>query len=446
MEFNRNLRLSIYDGAFYSFMVGIGETYISAYMIAKGYSTVASSLISTVPLLLGGLLQLLSPHFIHKMGSYKKWVTKTSLLQGLSFLILALTANTQLSVYWIFAIVSIYWAGGMSTGPAWNSWMTELVPASIQVKYFSIRSTISSVFVLLGLMTGGFLLHIYSQSSEELLNMFFYLFMISGLCRVASSFLLSLQSETELSRKTIQSQSLKKIFKTTYDSQQKNLLLFVFIFLFGVHFSSCFFNPFMIKELKLNFTQYMILLASSFLAKIFAQSIVHKLIHKITLERVFFISALGIVPLPLAWILNQNYYYLFGMQFLSGFTWGLYEVCIFLTLFSTVSIEKRTAILSMYNLFQTLGIVIGSSLGAVLFHNTDIHAYWNVFIISTGLRFLAIAFFPGFKIPASKLKSIFTIKPYGERLGRGDTPQIILDKKIKLHNESEINKTNQSAS
>lgn len=441
MPLNRNLRLSILDGSFYSFMVGLGETYIAAYMIAKGYSAVAASLISTIPLLFGGLFQLLTPIFIHKVGSYKKWVIRSSSLQGLSLIVLATTAYFDVSVYWVFAIVSMYWAGGMSTGPAWNSWMTELVPSNIQVQYFSMRSMISSGFVLAGIISGGFLLHFY-QNSEELLGMFFNLFLVAGMCRLISSYFLNMQTETEVSRKTIQSQSLSNVFKTTYGSNQKNLLLFIFIFLFAVHFSSCFFNPFMLKELNLSFMSYMSLLAVSFVAKMFSQFCCHKLVNKLTLDRVFLISTLGIVPLPLVWIFDQNIYYLGAMQFISGFMWGLYEVCIFLILFSTVTAEKRTATLSVYNLLQTTGMVLGSTLGAVLFHNSSHQAYTNVFLVSTFLRFAAIMFFPGFKLHSAKIKSLLVLKPSGERLSRGEAPRIIIDASTK----SEDIKTKRSVS
>ncbi len=425
MPLNRNLRLSILDGGFYSFMVGLGETYIAAYLLAKGYSAIAASLISTVPLLIGGLLQLLTPLLLPRMGSYKRWVVKTSFIQGLSLLVLASTAFLDLSVYWIFLIVSLYWAGGMSTGPAWNSWMTELVPTDIQIRYFSFRSTVSSAFVFLGLVIGGILLHQKQADSSELLNMFFNIFAVAALCRFVSSFFLSQQTETELSRKTILNQSLHNVFKNSL--QQKNLLLFIFVFLFGVHFSSCFFNPFMLKELKLDFSNYMFLLASSFLAKMASQSLCHRLVSKLSLQRVFLISTLGIVPLPLIWIFDQSFYYLLFMQFVSGFMWGLYEVCIFLILFSRVPTEKRTATLSVYNLLQTSAMAFGSTIGAVVFNNVDHNAYYSVFAISTALRFLSIAFFPGFKIKPTDLKSIFVIKPSGERLSRGEVPQIILE-------------------
>lgn len=424
MSLDKNLKLSIADGCFYSFMVGLGETYIAAFMLAKGYSALSASLISTLPLLLGGILQLFSPLFIARFKSYKKWVVKTSFTQGLSLIILSATAFLDLSVYWIFFIVSLYWAGGMSTGPAWNSWMTELVDEKIKLKFFSLRSTLSSFSVLIGLVVGG----IFLQKSEDLLSTFFILFFVAGLCRMTSSYFLSQHTESEKSCQTIQENTLRTVFKSTLSSNQKGLLLFILIFLLGVHFSSCFFNPFMLKELKLSFQTYMFLLSSSFIAKVISQSVSKKIIERVGLKKALLISALGIVPLPLVWVFNHSFEYLLAMQFLSGFMWGLYELVIFLIIFSEVPVSQRTNTLSIYNLIQTGGMVLGSTLGGILFNNIGANPYYSVFIGSTILRFIAIGFFPGIKINKMHLKNIFIIKASGERLSRGEAPQIVVDK------------------
>ncbi len=55
-----NLRASTADGAAYGVMVGSGETYIAAFALAVGLSEVSAGLVSSVPLLAGGILQMIS--------------------------------------------------------------------------------------------------------------------------------------------------------------------------------------------------------------------------------------------------------------------------------------------------------------------------------------------------------------------------------------------------
>jgi hypothetical protein len=106
MSISKNLKFSLFDGCAYSFMVGIGESYIAAFVLTKGFSELSASLISTIPLLAGGILQLVSPYGVFHLKSYKRWVTKTSFLQGLSLIALAITSFFPVPVEVLFIIAA----------------------------------------------------------------------------------------------------------------------------------------------------------------------------------------------------------------------------------------------------------------------------------------------------------------------------------------------------
>jgi hypothetical protein len=57
----RNLRAVTGDGAAFSLMAGIGESFIAAFALAVGISAVPVGLVSTVPMLAGAVLQHISP-------------------------------------------------------------------------------------------------------------------------------------------------------------------------------------------------------------------------------------------------------------------------------------------------------------------------------------------------------------------------------------------------
>src|SRR6202011_3259909 len=52
----KDLRASVADGASFSVMVGIGETYLPAFVLAMGMGEIAAGLISSIPLLVGAVL------------------------------------------------------------------------------------------------------------------------------------------------------------------------------------------------------------------------------------------------------------------------------------------------------------------------------------------------------------------------------------------------------
>lgn len=402
-------------------MVGLGETYIAAFVLTKGFSEVSASLISTIPLFAGAVLQLVSPYGVFKLKSYRKWVTKTSLLQALSLFSLAATAFIPTPVEVLFIIAALYWAGGMSTGPAWNSWMTKIVPEKNRLQFFSRRSMLSSICVFVGLITGGLILHFFSKQ-DKILEAFFGIFIAGGVLRIISSYLLSLHTEDETMTSAIEKFSFRFVCKNIWNRDYAKTLKFIFIFQFGVYFSAAFFNPFMLKELKFSYKVYMIMLASSFIAKIFAQPITRKIIERFGPQKTLLFATIGISPLPLVWTLSPNPVYLASMQAVSGFMWGIYELITFMILFNQIPQKERTEALTFFNFAQTICIITGSVIAGILFKliGGDYRAYMAIFIGSTCLRFMALSQFPDFSANFSGVRNWILLKPSGLRLSRVD--------------------------
>ena len=65
----RNLRLSIGDATLYGVMVGGGESYLQAFVLAVGLNEVFAGLVATLPVMVGSLLQLVSPRAVRLLGS-----------------------------------------------------------------------------------------------------------------------------------------------------------------------------------------------------------------------------------------------------------------------------------------------------------------------------------------------------------------------------------------
>src|SRR5262249_54123491 len=70
----KNLRNSMSDGAAFSVMVGTGETYFPAFVLAMGMGEIAAGLVASIPILVGAILQMVSPAAVVKLGSNRRWV------------------------------------------------------------------------------------------------------------------------------------------------------------------------------------------------------------------------------------------------------------------------------------------------------------------------------------------------------------------------------------
>jgi hypothetical protein len=70
----RDLHAITADGAFFSAMVGLGETYVPAFALAVGLGEVVAGLIATLPMLAGAVFQLVTPWAVRHLRSYRRWI------------------------------------------------------------------------------------------------------------------------------------------------------------------------------------------------------------------------------------------------------------------------------------------------------------------------------------------------------------------------------------
>jgi hypothetical protein len=157
--------------------------------------------------------------------------------------------------------------------------------------------------------------------------------------------------------------------------------------------------------------------------------------------RVFWLSSIGIIPLPALWLASHSFAFLIGVQILSGAIWSAYDLrqpagnrlpkvlnrcrerppwrsgfsvthgtprrafptaagsflpagCLttLLLFFETIPSEKRVGALTVFNLANAAAIVAGSAVGAILLACFDASrdAYLALFVISTVARAAAL--------------------------------------------------------
>ena len=141
----RDLRAISADGAAFSVMVGVGETYLVPFALALGIAAGQASLLATLPVLAGSLLQLVAPAGVRWLGSYRRWVVGCAALQALCFVPLfgAALAGTASPAARCSRVGAAYWGFGMATGPAWNAWVGTIVPARLRARFFARRARLS---------------------------------------------------------------------------------------------------------------------------------------------------------------------------------------------------------------------------------------------------------------------------------------------------------------
>jgi MFS family permease len=389
-DLRRNLSSSLVDGSSFSIMVGCGETYFSAFALALGLSQVSSGLVATLPLLVGSLLQLAAPHLLKRVGSYRRWIVTCVCIQAAVFIPLVIMAvDRRVPAALVFLFTSIYWGAGLATGPAWNTWIGTLVPVPIRARFFAWRTRLVQLGTLLGFVAAGITLQ-YGKSQNATLIAFAALFAAAGFSRFVSAMALARKTEPVAPSHADRHVSLREFAARIGRTADGKFLLYLMAVQAAVQLSGPYFTPYMLKQLKLDYVSYTILVASAFAAKMLSLPWLGHLAHRYGPRKLLLWGSLGIMPLSAMWLVSNNFGFLIALQVAGGIAWAGYELAWFLLFFEMLPKEERTSVLTTFNFGHSLASVVGSILGGaiLLTFGENRNVYLSIFAASAVLRFL----------------------------------------------------------
>lgn len=359
----RNLGASIGDGAGYGVMVGAGETYLGAFVLAIGMSQVMSGLITSIPILAGGLMQMISPRAVRFLGSYRRWCAFCVFVQAASFLPLIAAAVYGSMPEWLaLAVVSVYWGAGMGAGPAWNTWIGTLVPKQLRPRYFARRTRVSQMAVFFGFVAAGVSLQ-FATKSQNVLPAFACVFAGAAACRFLSAGFLTRQTEHRFVPIAVRTESVLSQCRRLYRGKEGKLLRYIIAMQAAVQISGPYFSPYMFKQLQMSYGEFVALISTSFLAKVAFLPMCGRFAQRFGPRRLLQVGGVGLIPLSALWLVSDSLPWLIFVQLLAGAAWACYELAFFLLFFDSIPEEERTSVLTLYNFANSAALVVGSLFG-----------------------------------------------------------------------------------
>jgi MFS family permease len=393
----RDLRAILGDGVSFGAMVGLGESYSAAFVLAAGFGDIAAGLVTTIPLVAGSVLQLVTPSAVRLLRSNRRWVVLCALLQAASFLPLIVGALLGRIHYWVILLAAAaYWGFGMGTGPAWNTWVGTLVPPNLRARFFAHRTRWSNAALFVALASGGALLD-RVRFADGALTTFALLFALAAGARLVSAAFLASQSEMRPSLDGQRSVSLKSFIGRLRNPGGGTLLAHLLAMQMAVYIASPYFAPYMLKKLELSYGLYTALISASFAARILVLPTLGRFAHRRGGRALLIWSACGVTPIPALWLLSSDPTYLFVLQIVSGVAWGGVELATLMLFFEHIDPIERTSILTCFNLLNAGALAIGSLIGAGLFYGLGegTHSYFVILLLSSGARMLALPLLRG---------------------------------------------------
>ncbi|MCY2962025.1 MAG: MFS transporter [Planctomycetota bacterium] len=383
-----DLRAIWIDGLAWSVMVGMGEQSIPAFAVALGLPGAWAGLVATVPMVVGALMQLVSPTMIRRLGSHRRWVVWNAGIQALSFVPLAIAAVVGVFPGWaLYSVAAIYWGAGIATNPAWSTWVGTLVPGPVRLRYFARRTVWLHVFQIGALLAAGWILFV-GEAWEQPLAAFGVVFAFAFLARALSTACLTRHSEPDPMPGGMQRVGFRDLAARFRHGSDGRLLAYMLAVQFSANVASPFYMPYMLRELEFSYAQAMGLVAAAFLARAISMPFHRRIAGRHGVGALLWIGGLGIAPSVGLWLLTHDFVLLLLAQLFAGFVWSAYELSTFLMFFDSIRSEERTSILTKYHVANAVAIAAGSLLGGAVLAGAGgaAAAFIAVMALSTVLR------------------------------------------------------------
>ena len=379
---DKGLRYSIYEGVFATLMTSVTTaSFISAFALVLGANDLEIGLISSLPLVLWTLAQIPAARIVETTGKRRRIAYICALFSRTLWLPLMLIpifmfTNSITLLIVLLAISSFF---GAIIGPAWASWMGDMVPVERRGAYFGKRNTILSIFTLMATIFAGLLLDFFPKNDT---TGFMILFFVGGVTGIGSAIVLKMTPEPPFKRVERKESFREELSKVLSNKRLKIFLIIFFLWNFAVSIASPFFVVRLVRDIGADYIWVSIeIIIATFFSILtfkywgtFADRFGNKVIIGIT--------AFGASFVPFLYIMVKQPWHIIPVEVVSGIAWAGFNLAIFNYLLELSPEERRPIFSALFWVVMGISGIAGPIIGGLL-AETYAHSY---FLIFTGLE------------------------------------------------------------
>lgn len=408
-KIERTKNIAIKEGSAYSLMDGFGLRFITPYALALGASNFQIGILSSLPTLIGHLVQL---PFLKSMEKYsrKTIVFLGVLLQALFWIPLILIGflyfyhglSAKSAVIYLIISYTFMVIFGSIASPFWNSWMKDIIIKDIG-SYFGKRNRVMGIAAILSMLIAGLILNYFGKNA---FYGFLIIFTIAFFGRIFSSFLITKQYEPKFEFNDGYYFTFFSFIKRMLSNNFGRFVLFASLISFATAIASPFFAVYMLENLNFSYFYFTIVILSAPIGHILFMPFWGKFSDKYGNVEAIRITGTLIPLVPFLWVItilfnNSNTVfilpYLLVVEMISGFAWSGFNLALGDFVYDAVSRQRIAICFSYFNILNSSGIFLGAILGGLFasgFSPTfGMNAIIFVFILSAILRFLFVMIF-----------------------------------------------------
>ncbi len=426
-------KISIKEAGAYGFMDGFGIRYITPYAIALGASNAFIGFLSSAPGMIGNFSQLYSVKIMEKF-SRKKIVFTGVLLQALMWLpiillgisSLVLKFPSEISAISLIILYSLLALFGAFAGPAWSSWMKDLVTKNSGA-YFGKRNRIAGFISLASMLIAGLILDYFKLINNPIIG-FSILFAIAFIGRSLSAYCFTKQYEPEIKYERGYYFTFLQFLKAMPRNNFGRFTIYISLVSFATSIASPFFAVYMLKDLHFSYFFYTLVIMSNSLSSIIFMPLWGKFADTHGNLKVIKIAGVLTIFVPVLYFATALAFkpgivvvaFLMLTEAFSGFAWAGFNLSAGNFIYDAVTRQRMVLCISYFNIINAsgafIGALIGGFLSSITFTFLGLSSILVIFLLSAFVRLIITSIF------SSKIKEVrnnvkaFGIKETKERI------------------------------
>lgn len=313
------------DAVASSVMTGICDNYLGAFAVFLRATLSQMGWLTAAPQLTGAAFQLLSVWLCPRFSRRRAIVTGI-VVQALAVVGMALVAilRPPASVAWLIGLAVIYQASANFVQPQWRGWMGSLVPPRRRGMFFAGRTRLTMITSFAVFAGGGALLGAFDRQAMAWLG-FALLFLVAATGRAFSAWHIRHMHDPD-QQQAVPPVSFTDTMHRVRDAFRDKTFWQYSLFIAGmqaaVAISAPFFSVYMLRELDYSYWEFSANTGVAILTQFFTLSAWGRICDRWGNRLVMVASSLLVPVVPALWLFSENYYYLLGVQVLSGLAWG----------------------------------------------------------------------------------------------------------------------------
>ena len=360
-------RFGIRDGLLQAIAQGGGEQYLSAFALLLHATPFQLSILSAVPQLLGTWAQLVSvkvSHWFRSPASQVFWGIIGQSVSWIPILVLPLLWPDQ-GPWILIAAVALYFTFAHFTSPAWNSLITDMLEPNERGMYFARRSRAIALTSFLALCLAGALLSFFEQ--HQLLWVgFAAMFLIAGLCRSASAFLLLKVRGLPPHEPSCNPTGFLVFLRTGMSKNFRHFLLFSGLMHAAVLVAGPFFVIYLLQDLHLAHWQYGTWLAAGIIGQFLTLPAWGQFGDRFGNKALLTFTGLLVAFLPMLYLFGTAWPFLVTVNFFGGVVWAGLGLGLNNYVFDAVQPKDRGKAVAVSSIVNAIGWAMGTVVGSVL--------------------------------------------------------------------------------